>query len=280
MQLVHLETPYVLHSHPHHLARLGPLYGQYRIPRYYFFLLFLAACFCKAIFIAFAKGSGLAQVILLLIVEISILAGLVVLRPHKTRGADVLSTYLAIVRMVCTGLMIAFVEQLSVAAIPRVVIGIIMAVVFSISVIVMVINLALHAGLNRLFRRRSSARSPSEDTDGGILEKGDITPSLNSSSNRPMNPLPERNMPLDPNINAPYPLVTPSTTSGHLSTHMRDSASTTFGSILPRRWSFTPQGSPSDSSNLGAESTSTISQTLHTPSTTSHHDNLRQHSPR
>ncbi|KAF7361960.1 Flavin carrier protein 2 [Mycena venus] len=179
LRLARRESPNALESNLEHLATHGPLYAQYRTPRYYFFLPLLIAAFVKAVVIAAGQGSGMAQVVVFMIVELFIVAAHIVLKPYNSRGGDVFSTYLAIVRLVCTGCMIAFVESVEVAAIPRVAIGAVVAVIFSIAVIVLAINIFLHAGVNRLWRRNNdTARGPSRQgsADASMLEKGDISP--------------------------------------------------------------------------------------------------------
>lgn len=185
LRLVRHESPDALESNLEHLAAHGPLYAQYRTPRYYFFLPLLIAAFVKAVVIAAGHGSGLAQVVVFIIVELATVIAHVLLKPYNTRGGDVFSTYLAIVRLVCTGLMIAFVESIGVAPIPRVAIGAVIAVIFSIAVIVLAINIFLHAGVNRLWRRNNAARGPSRQgsADASMLEKGDVSP-LESETGR------------------------------------------------------------------------------------------------
>ncbi|KAJ7132865.1 hypothetical protein C8R43DRAFT_1023727 [Mycena crocata] len=177
LRLVRQESPDALEFNDEHLATHGPLYAQYRTPRYYFFLPLLVAAFVKAVVIAAGQGSGMAQVVVFLIVELGVVIAHIVLKPYNTKGGDVFSTYLAIVRLVCAGLMVAFVESINVAAIPRAVIGAVIAVIFSIAVVVLAINLFVHAGVNRLWRR-DSTRGPSRQgsADVSILEKGDISP--------------------------------------------------------------------------------------------------------
>lgn len=242
-------TPYALFSRPGLLSTFGPLFAQYLTPRYFYFVIPLGAILMRSVFISFGHANGLAQIILLLILEVSVLASLVALRPHKTRGADVFSAFLAIIRLVCTGLLIAFLEQLGVSPIPRVAIGLVMAVIFSVTVLVVMFNMLLHSGIARLWtRRKSSASATSSMEDNGILEKGEKGPGSGSSMSsytRPGNPTPERSVPLDPEINEPYPPITP--TTGETGGFPRDSASTNLGHMLPRRWSITPPSSPADS---------------------------------
>ncbi|KAK7035296.1 hypothetical protein VNI00_012063 [Paramarasmius palmivorus] len=231
----------------------GPAYAQYRDPRYYFSLIFIGGTFLKALFIAAAKSNGLAQVILILLVEIGTLIALLVLRPHKTRGGDVFSTFLAVVRVVCTGLLFAFVERFAVKAIPRVAIGAVIAVIFSVSIIILVINLLLNLGIRRFWRRRTEEEKLERQESADImLEKGGRSPHSDSESTitRARNPTPDHNIPLDPEVNRPYP-STPTTAHSpteYASTHNRDSASTNLGTVLPRRWSITPLHTPTSSS--------------------------------
>jgi hypothetical protein len=170
------ESPDALESSLEHLSPHAPLYAQYRTPRYYFFVPLLIAAVVKAVVIAAGQGSGMAQVIVFMLVELALVVAHIVLKPYNSKGGDIFSTYLSIVRLVCTGLMIAFVESVGVAAIPRVVIGAVIAVIFSIAVVILAINLVIHSGVNRLWRRGTRGLSQQGSADASILEKGDVSP--------------------------------------------------------------------------------------------------------
>jgi len=103
----------------------------------------------------------------------------IILKPYKTRKADILAGYLALVRLVCSGLMIAFIPSLEAKAIPRVAIGIVTAVIFSVAVVVMFFNTVWNI-LQPLISRRRRDPSPSESLDASTLEKGNTTPSSHS----------------------------------------------------------------------------------------------------
>ncbi|KAK7461003.1 hypothetical protein VKT23_008930 [Stygiomarasmius scandens] len=247
----------------------APLYWQYRTERYYFFAALLTATFLRALFISAARDSGLVQLILTLIVEVAIVAALLVLRPHKTRGADVFSTYLAIIRVVCTGLMFAFVEKFEVQAIPRVAIGIVIAVIFSVTILVVIFNLVLHSGLGSFWKREPSSSRPAsrQESADTMLEKGNRSLVHTQSDTaslygRAANPTPDRHLILDPSINKPYSPTTPTEYSS--SPDQDSSVSTSFGTVLPRRWSFTPLQTPTDSSahdHLSPSHTNTVLST-------------------
>ncbi|KAF9010656.1 hypothetical protein BDQ17DRAFT_1421003 [Cyathus striatus] len=203
-----------------HMASYGPLYSQYRPPRYFFFFIPIIASTLRAIFIAFARSNGLVQIILIVIVEVAVVALHLILRPHKTRGGDVFSTFLAIVRLVCMGLMIAFIQSLNLKPIPRVVIGIIIAVIFSVAILVVIVNLILHTGITLIWRsKRGPSATSSHGSEGSVMEKGGKEKDLatatsweHDTSRRAINPTPDQNIPLDPQVLEPYPISPTGTT--------------------------------------------------------------------
>ena len=267
-------SPISLYSHNEsHLSRYGPLYAQYRPPRYFFFLIFLGGVFLRAILIAFAQASGDAQLALMIVFEFSLVAAHLALKPFKTRG-DVFLTYLAITRFVCTALMIAFLETLNVQPITRVVVGIFIAVIFSVSIIVVFLNLVLHTvwGLFRRNRESLPAASSSGSSNGSMLEKGNGEGSKEPSNlekrmssgdvssrdspdqddrilladeavrERPLNPTPNQStIQVLPFTENPYPLSPTATTVSTMdppTLNSLDSGTITVGSLISRRWSF------------------------------------------
>jgi hypothetical protein len=225
------------------LPSLVPLYGEHRLERYYMFAIPLSAAFLRALFIAFAKGSASAQIALMLIVEIFTLVAVFVLKPGKTRRADVLSIYLGIVRVVCTGLLIAFVESVAVKPIPRVALGIVTAVIWSVTVVVMFFNILSNLGLPFPRRRRgrfSSLRSGSRNSspipsllDQEKQENENLPEDGSIKEHGRRNPTPSKLQPLDPRIIEPYPDVTPQTTTV---SPPSASTETTYGEQIESRW--------------------------------------------
>lgn len=261
-------TPSELCTQPDFLASHGPLYAMYRLERFYATTPLVLAIFVKALFIAFSQANGIVQVVAILVVECMVLASLLALRPHKTRGADVLATYLAITRVLCTGLMIAFLESLNLGAIPRVVIGIVIAVIISVAVIVMFINTLVNMGIMKLiparYRRRPCATLGSLDAEKGA--------EIDEKDWRPRNPTPERNIPLDPDVNQPYPDSPSQTLTDHHSLYSEESGSTTLGSLLPQRWSI-QQSRPSSHSWSNSQSQYSSSQSNYSPSRSNYMSN-------
>lgn len=207
--------------------------------------------------------------ILLFITEFVVLGLQIAFKPHKTRGGDVLGTYLGVTRLVATGLSIAFVERVAVKAIPRTVIGVVIAVIWAVAVVILMLDLVVYHMLVPFWqvitgRFKSEVSSPASPhaSEGSMLEKAEkkseddhivpmkddgLTPAPSwdriSASRRPLNPTPDQNVPLDPQFLHPYPISpTESVTTGHgselPSEYSRDSGTITVGSLLPRRWSF------------------------------------------
>lgn len=167
---------YALYEHKSEfLLRNGPLYAQHRPERHYFSALLIGAFFLRAVFIAAAQSSGEAQLALFIITELALVVAHIWLKPAATRGGDVLGSYLAILRLACTGLMIAFLERLAVKAIPRVVIGIVIAIAWSVAVLIVLGSIAwqtVAAVIRNVRGLRPSASDSPARLEGSMLEKG------------------------------------------------------------------------------------------------------------
>ncbi|KIM45393.1 hypothetical protein M413DRAFT_66000 [Hebeloma cylindrosporum] len=277
LRLANQESSFVLYAKSKQLDRNGPLYAQYRPERYYFFVPLLVAFLLRAIAISFVKPSSEAQITILMVVEFGLVASHFALKPAKTKGGDVFTTYIAIMRLVSTALMIAFIQRLHVKAIPRVVIGIVIALAWSVAVVITIGNFAWTAVAEirayissyAITPRRVSANIARGTSMGAILEKGAVADESGShhsgdgsgeslpfggslgrglttheieevSRGRPRNPTPENNVPFNPYNHTAYPISPASTvtTMEPPSMSSRDSGTLTVGSLLPRRWSF------------------------------------------
>ena len=178
------------------------------------------------------------------------------------------STYLAFTRFVCTIMMIAFLENLQVMAIPRVVIGIVICLVWLASVLMVIVNIAWNIYLS--IRQPSRSVTSSEITTSSqpsMVEKGhgssvssqeksqtasniansspsnfrhdDEGETQPTSNSRPNNPTPDHNVPLDPAFFQPHTFSPTETTVSNSEplTISPSSRTTTYGSELPSRWS-------------------------------------------
>lgn len=274
---------------------LAPLTAPFREERILYAGLIMLTLLVKAMVIAFGHADGLAQAIVFLIIDVLFFLSLILAKPFRTRRADILQGYLAIVRMVCSGLLIAFVQTVNLSPIPRVVIGVVTVVIFAVAVVIMFLNTLVNLGLWRLFkdlvccgrRRREGDRSlASQSSDPMFDEKHperDAEKCVESASahtgssqydlvDRPGNPTPPTTR---TNSHAHTNLATPDSGSP-LSTSigssrpsiLTDTTGTTLGNELPRRWSFQhsrppsgSDGSPTAGSFLAPSSPSTPGST-------------------
>jgi len=235
------------------LPAYEPLYGQYRIQRYYFFALPLIAMVIRALLIASAKNNGTAQIVIVVCIELALLLSHVVLKPGKTRRADILCVFLSVIRLVAAGLLVAFIVPVALPPIPRVVIGIIVLVLFSIAVVVMFFNTLWNLGLRRLqsHQRFAALRSRGSSPQGsleGMTEK-DVEKGNSNVMSRPLNPTPTQGgPPVDPAMNAPDALsqVTPTTADANEPSSAHSSNSTvSYGVQVASRWRSSPLEPPS-----------------------------------
>lgn len=209
-----------------------PLFGAHRIARWWFFIVPIVAIFVRSLLISFAKASGTTQVVFFIIIDLFVFLSLCVLKPNRTRRADVLTIFLALVRLVVSGLLIAFIESLDVAAIPRVAIGIVIAVIWSVTVVIMFLNIVWNLGLRRLWNARRfrnlDSRSPSPsrgEKDESKVERGPFEEKEVS---------PDAPLPVPPHAGETLP---PSATL----------TETSYGSEIPSRFTehqSTPHGRP------------------------------------
>ncbi|KAI0789157.1 hypothetical protein C8Q75DRAFT_175178 [Abortiporus biennis] len=222
-----------------------------RPSRELFAVLYLFVIFVRALVTAFAKSHGMVQAVIILVCEVLLFVSLLVLKPYQTRRADVFAGYLCLTRIVCVGLTIAFVESLQLKPIPRVVIGIVMAIIFSVSVVIMILNFiysTLLWMLVRLFRGNNhqsssdeSLQQSEESTSKGSL--GDKIPFMKSIPSdllkRPTNPSPTHT-PTTGTLSVPDTAFSGGFTS---------TSPSTLGEPLPRRWSFQLSPPPSTSNH-------------------------------
>lgn len=261
---------------------LAPLIASLRPERYLFLVPVIVAVLVRALVIAFGQSNGLAQVIVLLVLEVIMLVVVSVLRPHRTRGGDILSTFFAVARVVCTGLMIAFAQSIDLKPIPRVAIGIVIAVIYSVIVVFMFFNILWNMGLWRIMRCFRPWKSRNATTGAttlighnashSSLEKGHgspnpkkeeaddetpptltITPASSSHFyQRPANPTPTHT---PTTLSEFSPVPSASHFSDVPTEYTETSRTTTLGEPLPHRWSFQHSRPPSGSAMSHSVST-------------------------
>ncbi|CAG8739040.1 10659_t:CDS:1 [Acaulospora colombiana] len=165
----------------HHV---GAFVGPYRPGRRFFFIISLLTPLLRSTFVSGARHNGFIQVVGLIVLETLYLISLIVLRPYYTRGADALEIFLSLTRLITTGALIAFVkEKLAVTAIPRVGIGIGLAVVWCVGIVVVIINILVNIlPWKKLWCRITGRKHVEENADSvNELEKGTVDATLPNS---------------------------------------------------------------------------------------------------
>lgn len=85
----HNTPAYTLYSDPATLNKWGFLYIYYRAPVYWFLVPALVYIIVKGMIVAFGQSNGLAQSIVLLILEIAMMLAIGIIKPFMTKGANV-----------------------------------------------------------------------------------------------------------------------------------------------------------------------------------------------
>jgi hypothetical protein len=124
-------------------SKNGPLYARFTNTRYYLYVNLIWSSFLKAILITFAKKSGTVQISLLILFELCLFLAYSLLRPFPHRRHNVLNSYLAFTKLVAAALMVVFLENIAVKPIPRVATGIAIATLFSVAVIVALVDFVI-----------------------------------------------------------------------------------------------------------------------------------------
>lgn len=94
---LHKNPAYALYSDTHALNKWGFLYIQYRASAYYFIVPVLIHTLVKAIFVAFAQQSGVAQAVALIIIEVTALIATSVLRPYMDKSTNAFNITICVV---------------------------------------------------------------------------------------------------------------------------------------------------------------------------------------
>ena len=105
---MHKNPAYILYSDPSALNKWGFLYVQFRATAYYFIMPVLIYILVKAIFIAFAQGSDIAQAIALLIIEAAFLIGVSILRPWMDKKTNAFNISIAAINFLNAVFLLVF----------------------------------------------------------------------------------------------------------------------------------------------------------------------------
>jgi uncharacterized membrane protein len=145
---MHKNPAYILYSDPECLNKWGFLYVQYKATSYYFVVAMLAYIIFKAVFIAFAQKSPIAQAVGLVIVEAGFLIAVSVLRPFMDKKTNIFNISISVVNFVNAIFLLIFSDAFGQPEMVSGVMGVIFAlynVIFAAVLLVMVLVSSIYA---------------------------------------------------------------------------------------------------------------------------------------
>ncbi|KAI2688998.1 hypothetical protein DTO027I6_4797 [Penicillium roqueforti] len=104
----HNTPAYTLYSDPATLNQWGFLYIYYRAPVYYFIVPALVYIIVKGMVIAFAQPSPIAQSIILLVLELSMMLATSIIKPFMSKGANVAAITMTVMNSLNTIFMLVW----------------------------------------------------------------------------------------------------------------------------------------------------------------------------
>lgn len=145
---MHKNAAYILYSDPECLNKWGFLYVQYRASAYYFVIPLLGYILVKAIFIAFAQASPIAQAVGLVVVEAVALIGVSVLKPFMDKKTNIFNISIAAVNFVNAIFLLFFSDVFGAPPMVNGVMGVVFAlynVIFAIILLILVLIASIYA---------------------------------------------------------------------------------------------------------------------------------------
>ena len=145
---MHKNPAYILYSDPECLNKWGFLYVQYKATAYYFVMAMLAYILFKAVFIAFAQKSPVAQAVGLVIVEAGFLIAVSVLRPFMDKKTNIFNISISVVNFLNAIFLLVFSDAFGQPEMVSGVMGVIFAlynVIFAAVLLVMVMVSSIYA---------------------------------------------------------------------------------------------------------------------------------------
>ncbi|OAP65525.1 hypothetical protein AYL99_01497 [Fonsecaea erecta] len=145
---MHKNPAYILYSDPECLNKWGFLYVQYRATAYYFVVPLLGYILIKAIFIAFAQKSPVAQAVGLVIVEAVALIAISILRPFMDKKTNIFNISIASVNFLNAIFLLVFSNAFGQPEMVSGVMGVIFAfynVVFAAVLLILVLIASIYA---------------------------------------------------------------------------------------------------------------------------------------
>ncbi|KAI9167569.1 Flavin carrier protein 1 [Paramyrothecium foliicola] len=154
---MHRNPAYILFSDPQALNRWGFLYIQFRASAYYFIVPVLVYTLIKAMFIAFAQRTGIAQAVGLIIIEAAALIGASVLRPWMDKSTNSFNIAICAVNFINAIFLLIFTNVFGAPALVVGVVGVVLFVLNAAFSLILLLMVIISTSIT-LFRKNPDAR--------------------------------------------------------------------------------------------------------------------------
>ena len=167
---MHKNPAYILYSDPTCLNKWGFLYVSYKATSYYFVIVLLGYILAKAIFIAFAQSSPVAQAVGLIVVEAAMLIAVSVLRPWMDKKTNIFNISIAVINFLNAIFLLMFSDAFGQPPMVSGVMGVIFAV-YNIIFIFVLLIMVLVSSIYAIASKNPETRyQPMRDDRGSFIK--------------------------------------------------------------------------------------------------------------
>lgn len=167
---MHKNPAYILYSDPTCLNKWGFLYVSYKATSYYFVIILLAYILVKAVFIAFAQSSPIAQAVGLIVTEAAFLIIVSVLRPWMDKKTNVFNISIAAINFLNAIFLLIFSNAFGQPPMVSGVMGVIFAV-YNIIFIFVLLIMVLVSSIYAIASKNPETRyQPMRDDRGSFIK--------------------------------------------------------------------------------------------------------------
>jgi len=235
---MHKNPAYILYSDPTCLNKWGFLYVSYKATSYYFVIVLLGYILCKALFIAFAQSSPVAQAVGLLIVEAAFLIGVSVLRPWMDKKTNIFNISIAVINFINSIFLLVFSNAFGQPAMVTGVMGVVFAV-YNIIFIFVLLVMVLVSSIYAIASKNPETRyQPMRDDRGSFIKsQSALTTELDAlgatARGDPKAPYPNQSKEFDDETSSSESLSRPATDPRRPFSNQHLQAANTYTPTLP-----------------------------------------------
>ncbi|KAL6721500.1 putative flavin carrier protein 3 [Lecanora helva] len=167
---MHKNPAYILYSDPSALNKWGFLYVQFRATAYYFIMPMLGYILVKALFIAFAQGSGTTQAVALVIIEAGFLIAVSILRPWMDKKTNAFNISIAAINFLNVIFLLVFTAVFNQPAIVTGVMGVIFFIYNAAFALVLLLLVLIATGYAVFSKNPDTRYQPMRDDRGSFIK--------------------------------------------------------------------------------------------------------------